>query len=113
MITVVNDALEFLSVLESYKVFPKVVVFMSVIQRKSMGRRRRVSLSTYNHRVKSFNARLASSLRLIANAYMFPQTLINLPKYVCNDGCHLNEAGQLRYHRGLRTPILKFVSRIR
>ena len=39
VITVVNDALEFLSVLESYQVFPKVVVFMSVIQRKSMGRR--------------------------------------------------------------------------
>ena len=39
VLTVVNDALEFLSVLESYKVFPKVVVFMSVIQRISMGRR--------------------------------------------------------------------------
>ena len=36
--TVVNDALEFLSILESYQVFPEVVVFMSVIQRKSMGR---------------------------------------------------------------------------
>ena len=36
VLTVVNDALEFLSVLESYKVFPKVVVFMSVIQRISM-----------------------------------------------------------------------------
>ena len=39
VITVVNDALEFLSVLESYQVFPKVVVFMSVIQRISMGHR--------------------------------------------------------------------------
>ena len=111
--TVVNDALEFLSILESYQVFPKVVVFLSVIQRKSMGHRGGVSLTTYNHRVKSFNARLASSLRLTANAYMFPQTLINLPKYVCDDGCHLNEAGQIRYRRGLRTVILKYVSRIR
>ena len=63
--------------------------------------------------MKSFNARLASSIRLIANAYMFPQTLINLPKYVYDDGCHLNEAGQLRYRRGLRAAILKYVSRVR
>ena len=106
---VVDNALRFLGVLDCYNVSPKVVVFLSVVQRTSIGNHGGVSLNTYNHRVKSFNSRLSTSILQQANVRMFSQTRVNLPKYVCEDGCHLTEEGQMRYGRGLRQAVLKFL----
>ena len=105
---VVDNALRFLGVLDCHNVSPKVVVFLSVVQRTSIRNHGGVSLNTYNHRVKSFNYRLSTSILQQANVRMFSQTRVNLPKYICEDGCHLTETGQLRYGRGVRQAVLKF-----
>ena len=68
---VVDNALRFLGVLDCYNVSPKVVVFLSVVQRTSIGNYGGVS---YNHRVKSFNSRLSTSILQQANVHMFSQT---------------------------------------
>ena len=92
---VVDNALRFLGVLDCYNVFPKVVVFLSVVQRTSIG----------NHGGVSLNTRILQQV----NVRMFSQTRVNLPKYICENGCHLTEEGQLRYDRGLRQAVLKFL----
>ena len=75
-----------------------------------MGNRGGMTVSTFNHRVKAFNSRIAACVRQIANVRMFAQSRINFPQYISDDGCHLTEEDQARYAKGLRQAVLKFLT---
>ena len=74
-----------------------------------MGNRCDMSLSQFNHRVKSYNSRLVACVRQLSNVRMIAQSRLNFPRYISGDGCHLTEEGQCRYTRGLRQAVLKFL----
>ena len=106
--TVADDALRFLALVDN-EVHLKMIV-LSVIQRTSVGKRGGMTVSTFNHRAKAFNSRIAACVRLLANVRMFAQSRLNFPRYISDDGCHLTEEGQARYIKGLRQAVLKFLA---
>ena len=85
---VAEDALRFLALVDD-DVHPKMIVLLSVIQRTSVSNRGGMTVSTVNHRVKAFNARIAACIRQLANVRMFAQSRLNFPCYISDDGCHL------------------------
>ena len=105
---VVNRALRFLALVDN-EVHPKMILILSVVQRTCMGNRCDMSLSQFNHRVKSYNSRLAVCVRQFSNVRMIAQSRLNFRRYISGDGCHLTEEGQCRYARGLRQPVLQFL----
>ena len=105
---VVNRALRFLALVDN-EVHPNMILVLSVVQRTCMGNRCDMSLSQFNHRVKSYNSRLAACVRQLSNVRMIAQSRLNFPRYISGDGCHLTEEGQCRYARGLRQALLKFL----
>ena len=75
--TVADNAMRFIALVDN-DVNPEMIVILSVIQRTSMGNRGGMTLSTFNHRVKSFNSRLASCIRQLANVYAISHTFSQL-----------------------------------
>ena len=71
-----DNAMRFIAL----EVHPKIIVILSVIQRTSMGTWGGMTLSTFNHRVNSFNSRLAACVRQLANVRMFAKSRINFPR---------------------------------
>ena len=59
---VADEALRFLALLDN-DVHPKMFVLLSVIQRTSVSDRGGMTVSTFNHRVKAFNSRIAAWVR--------------------------------------------------
>ena len=59
--SVVGEALELLELLRRHHLLPQQVVFLTVVLRTSRGCRRGVPATTFNHRAKAFNVRLATS----------------------------------------------------
>ena len=107
---VIDNASSFLEVLNANGVSPKRINFLSVIQRTSVvGKHGRVGLGTYNHRVKSFNARLAASILQRPHVALISQAKINRPKFICNDGFHLTEEGLTKYGYGVRHSIRQYL----
>ena len=107
---VVDNALRFLGMLDAHGVFPQRILFMSVIQRTAGGMHGGVALRTYNHRVKAYNARLATCLTQYPHISMVSQTKINYQKFICRDGCHLTEEGLTKYGFGVRQSILDYLT---
>ena len=87
---VADDALWFLALVDN-DVHPKMIVILSVIQRTSVSNRGGMTVSTFNHRVKALNYRIAAYVRQIAEMHMFAQSRLNFPRYISDDGCHLTD----------------------
>ena len=104
-----DHAIRFLALVDN-EVHPNMIVFLSVIQRTSVCNQGGMTVSTYNHRVKSVNSRLAACVRQLANVRLVAQSRIHFPRYISADGCHLIEEGQARYARGLRQAVLKVLA---
>ena len=77
MSEVADDALRFLALVDN-EVHPKMIVLLSVIQRTSVSDRGGMTVSTFNHRAKAFNSRIAACVRQLANVRMFAQYTHNL-----------------------------------
>ena len=103
---VVAEAMDLLEWLHGHYLLPRHVVFMSVLQRTTAGCLRGVPARTFNHRARAFNARLAARVRQLHGVHMFAQSRLNLPRYICQDGCHLTDAGMGLYGRLIRMAIL-------
>ena len=93
----VEKVFKFLDLLDYFKVKPKCIILLSVIQRTEITRKGQVSVSTFNHRAKRYNSLLAAKLtNMHPKVQMLSQSRINIPKYIA-DGCHLNNDGMLKY----------------
>ena len=103
---VADDALRFLALVDN-DVHTKMIILLSVIQRTSVSNRDGMTVSTFNHRVKAFNSRIAACVHQLANVRTLAQSRLNFPRYISDDGCHLTEEGQARYAKGLRQAVLK------
>ena len=87
---VVRDTLKFLDTLQERRIFPKRVVFLSVLQRSRLNRPNQVSLRTFNHRVKRLNCALSRALLGRPGVCLFQQRRISHPIFY---GCHLTTDG--------------------
>ena len=107
---VVDNTLRFLGMLDAHGISPQRILFMSVIQRTSRGRHGGVALRTYNHRVKAYNARLATCLTQYPHITVVSQTKIKHQKFFCRDGCHLTEERLTKYGFGVRQSVLNYLT---
>ena len=99
----IGYVIEFIELLVSRKIRPKLLVFFSIIQRTRMTRSGQVNLQCFNHRAKQFNRFLGQALEQFPWVRMFSQNKINFPKYLnAEDGCHLTTTGMMKYIKGIR-----------
>jgi lysophospholipase L1-like esterase len=106
---VVEKAFAFLELLHSFEIRPKIVIFFAVIQRTCITRANQVPLTTFVRRAKRFNKLLAQRIKHCgSNVHLFSQININNPKYVLDDGSHLNPAGIKLYSHNIRQLIVKY-----
>ena len=104
---VVQNTLRFLESLESQGVCPRNIVILSVIRRSKIARPGQVSVTTFNHRVKRYNALLKEELgKYHPTVKMYRQRKTNRLQYISEDGCHLTDEGLIKYGKGLREVIL-------
>ena len=105
---VVQKMFKFLESLEENRIHPRCIVVLSVLQRSKISRSGQISVSTFNHRVRRFNAQLGRALaRTRPETHMYAQSRINLPKYFV-DGCHLTPAGMKKYQRQIKHIVERF-----
>jgi hypothetical protein len=90
---------KFMELLQLWEIYPREIIFCSVLQRTLINREGQVPVNTFNHRVKRFNRGMARKFKV------YPQARINLPKYIV-DGVHLTERGWQIYCINLRQMIL-------
>ena len=112
MVWLINhSALSLIAMLRHHNLLPKQVVFLSVIQRTPAGCSREVSWRMFNSRAKALNATLAARTQAMSGVHLFAGISINLPKFICIGGCHLNEDGEAKYSQGIRRVILRYANR--
>ena len=108
-VNLTDKAFQFIELLGSLNVQPKIVVFFSVIQRLQIVRPGQVSTACFLRKCKRFNRLFSQKLAHRTNMYMFSQKNINNPKYILPDGFHLSVAGSEQYCRNVKKLILKYL----
>ena len=103
----VTRAVHLIALFEQYNVKPKQIVFLAPILRTHMFRQGQVTVSTFNNRVRKYNAQLRNRIASLApRVQMRFQNKINRSKFI-SDGCHLTSEGMQKYIRNVISVILK------
>ena len=93
---VADHAMRFLALVDN-DVHPNMIVFLFVIQITSVGNRSGMTVSTFNHRLKTFNSRIAACVRQLTSVPLVAKSRVHFPRYTSADECHLKYEGQARY----------------
>ena len=101
-----DDALALLRLVVGQNIASRVV-FLDVVQRTRM-QHGSISVKAFNKKAKHYNTLLANALSSRPRAFVCPQRLVNLPRYISDDGCHLTSEGMIRYAAGLRDVVLRY-----
>ena len=89
----ISRAISLLDLFDQHGVRSSRIVFLSILQRTNIFRHGQVTVSTFNHRVKKYNAQLAGRLDTMSpRVQLRSQSKFNRPKYIL-DGCHLTNEG--------------------
>ena len=106
--SLVSRAMGLMDLFDQFEVKPKCIVFLAVLQRTQITRQGQVTLTTFNHRVKKFNAQLAKGVKpLYPKVQVKSQNKYGQSKYVY-DGCHLTNERMRMYINN----VLSVVTRI-